>query len=136
MHCNQTIGQIAKKLVSSSFLMAHRGIYSAHTCSVYKSQNQNTNIKRNTHNVMQHYGSLGGGGTVQITHKLNNTRVSFAWRGCCFCYTHMDNFKSTCVYTCVQSLQMRVQFLHTCAFFCMHVLQFFFAIMCVFSSWL
>ena len=68
--------------------------------------------------------------TVQITHKLNNTRVLFTWRGCCFCYTRVDNFKSTRVYTHVQSLHTCVYFSarvcifpHTCAIFRTRVLQ-------------
>ena len=40
--------------------MARRGIYSAHTCSIFKSHNQNTNIKCNARDVMRIYQSLGG----------------------------------------------------------------------------
>ena len=44
--------------------MARRGIswdiYSAHTCSVSKSHNENTDIKCNAHDLMQLYRNLGG----------------------------------------------------------------------------
>ena len=42
------------------FQMAHRGIYSAHACSISKSHNENTNIKCNACDVMWLYRSLGG----------------------------------------------------------------------------
>ena len=45
---------------ASSFLMARRGIYSAHMCSVSKSHNQNANIKQNPCDVMRFYRTLGG----------------------------------------------------------------------------
>ena len=40
--------------------MARRGIYSARTCSVSKSHNENTDIKCNAHDLMRLYRSLGG----------------------------------------------------------------------------
>ena len=58
--CYQTIGQIAKKLAVSSFLMARRGIYFACTCLVSKSHNENANIKQNPCDVMRLFQSLGG----------------------------------------------------------------------------
>ena len=45
---------------TSSFLMARRGIYSAHVCLVSKLHNQNANIKWNAHDVIQLSRSLGG----------------------------------------------------------------------------
>ena len=40
--------------------MARRGIYSARMCLVFKSHNENTNIKCNARDVMRLYQSLGG----------------------------------------------------------------------------
>ena len=40
--------------------MACRSFYSAHTCAVSKSHNENTDIKCNAHDLMWLYQSLGG----------------------------------------------------------------------------
>ena len=40
--------------------MTRRGIYSAHTCSLSKSHNENTDIKCNARDLMQLYQNLGG----------------------------------------------------------------------------